>query len=343
VKEILTHTDPQKHKINSHSRGDLYVGLSGIAFMLLKLSKSSMANDIPSLEKVKIYADAAEEILKLSSSRKYISLLSGNAGVYFVSAAVNEALNKPIDNDIKNILKGMSIFEDPQYLDDGQDEMLVGRCGYVLGIQWLQNEINSEIIAQNDMKKLARVMLESGRNYARENEHVVPLMYQYHGREYLGAAHGVSAILLSLLNISLNDNDLKDVKTTIDAILNLQDSGNFPSKFDKPEAHLVHWCHGAPGIVFLMAKAYKVFNEEKYLKSCLQCGDLVWEKGLLKKGPGMCHGIASSGYVFLLLHRLTNDQKHLYRAMKFAEFLVNDHFLHEAREPDRPYSLFEGT
>ena len=44
----------------------------------------------------------------------------------------------------------------------------------------------------------------------------------------------------------------------------------------------------------------------------------------------------------LLLYRLTKDQKHLYRAMKFAEFLVNEEFLQEARQPDRPFSLFEG-
>lgn len=343
VKEILNHTDPQKHEINSRSRADIYVGLSGIAFMLLKLSKSSMANEFPSLEKAQIYADASEEILEFNDSGKYISLLSGDAGIHIMSAAVKKASNKSPDKYIQNILNRIPIFEDPRYLDDGQDEMLVGRCGFVLGIQWLQNELNTEIISQSDMERLAQVILDSGQSYARENEHEVPLMYQYHGREYLGAAHGVSAILFSLLNIPLSKRDSKHVKATIDAILQLQDkSGNFPSKFNKPEAHLVHWCHGAPGIVLLMAKAYKIFKEEKYLNSCLRCGDLVWEKGLLKKGPGLCHGITSSGYVFLLLYRLTNDQKHLYRAMKFAEFLVNDTFLNEARQPDRPYSLFEG-
>lgn len=343
VKKILEHTDPQKHKINYRSRGDLYVGFSGIAFMLFKLSKSSMANDFPALERAKMYSDIAEKILALLGSQKHISLLSGNAGVHVMSAAVSKALNKNIDKNIKNLLLGMNIFENPQYLDDGQDEMLVGRCGYVLGIQWLQNELNLEIISNNDMNKLAQIMLESGRNYARENEHKVPLMFQYHGREYLGAAHGISAILFSLLNVDLNETDLRDVKKTIDAILAFQDDiGNFPSKFNKPETHLVHWCHGAPGIIYLMAKAYNIFNEQRYLESCLRCGDLTWEKGLLKKGPGMCHGIASSGYVFLILFRLTNDQKYLYRGMKFAEFLVNKRFLDESREPDRPYSLYEG-
>ena len=66
---------------------------------------------------------------------------------------------------------------------------------------------------------------------------------------------------------------------------------------------LVHWCHGAPGVVYLLVRAYLVWNEEKYLTGALKCGECLWNKGLLKKGPGICHGVAGSGYVFLLLHR----------------------------------------
>lgn len=40
------------------------------------------------------------------------------------------------------------------------------------------------------------------------------------------------------------------------------------------------------GVVYLLAKAYLVFKEPSYLECCLKCGDLVWTKGLLKKGPG---------------------------------------------------------
>lgn len=216
ITKIHKHTSPKVHKINSRSRGDLYVGSSGIAFMFLKLSQSCMFDSFPALEMAKDYVDNAEEILNKTESKKLISLLSGNVGVHIVSSAVNKALNLPVDKDIKNILRGMSIFENPEYLDDSQDEMLVGRCGFVLGIQWLQKQLKTDIISQDDMKELAQVMLKSGREYARANEHSVPLMYQYHGREYLGAAHGVSAILLSLLNIPLKEGDLSHVKTTCD-------------------------------------------------------------------------------------------------------------------------------
>lgn len=342
VKIIVDNTHPKKHKISSQ-RPDLYVGLSGIAFMYLKMAQSSIRDEYPALEYAKTYSDASEEILKMSGSKKYISLLSGNAGVHCVSAAVSKSIGKSANNDIKHLLKGTEIFSDPGYLDDGQDEMLIGRCGYLLGLKWVSNQLQADVVSHEEMARLVQIILRSGRRYSQENDSRIPLMYQYHGREYLGAAHGVSAILFSLLQNELNENDTKDVKTSIDKILALQDdSGNFPSKYNKPEAHLVHWCHGAPGIIYLMAKAYKIFGDQKYLDSCLKCGDLVWEKGLLKKGPGICHGISSSGYTHLLLYRLTKNQKHLHRAYKCAQFLVDERFLSEARQPDRPFSLFEG-
>jgi hypothetical protein len=45
------------------------------------------------------------------------------------------------------------------------------------------------------------------------------------------------------------------------------------------------------GVIYLMAKAYLYWKEDKYLRSCLKCGDLVWTKGLLKKGPGKMYSI----------------------------------------------------
>ncbi|KAF0310521.1 LanC-like protein 3 [Amphibalanus amphitrite] len=95
-------------------------------------------------------------------------------------------------------------------------------------------------------------------------------------------------------------------------------------------------------VVYMLAKAYLVFKEEKYLHACLKCGDITWQKGLLRKGPGICHGVAGSGYVFLLLYRLTGDQRHLHRAQQFASAIFTEQFQRHSRQPDCPYSLFEG-
>ena len=98
-------------------------------------------------------------------------------------------------------------------------------------------------------------------------------------------------------------------------------------------------CHGAPGTAYLFVKAFLAWRDETFLNAALRCGDCVWQRGLLRKGPGICHGVAGSGYVFLLLHRLTSDPRHVYRATKVAEFLFTDEFK-TARTPDCPHRLF---
>ena len=40
----------------------------------------------------------------------------------------------------------------------------------------------------------------------------------------------------------------------------------------------------------MLAKAYLVFKEDKYLTACLKCGEITWQKGLLRKGPGRTLG-----------------------------------------------------
>lgn len=59
----------------------------------------------------------------------------------------------------------------------------------------------------------------------------------------------------------------------------------------------------------------------QYLEEALQCGEVVWHRGLLKKGYGLCHGAAGNAYAFLALYKLTHDPKHLYRACMVRESL----------------------
>ncbi len=57
---------------------------------------------------------------------------------------------------------------------------------------------------------------------------------------------------------------------------------------------------------------------------------------------GICHGVAGSGYVQLLLYRLTGEDRFLRRAQACAAFMQTDTFKRGARTPDCPLSLFEG-
>lgn len=105
----------------------------------------------------------------------------------------------------------------------GSDEVLVGRAGYLSGIYWLNERLPSKPFQPTQIHEICSSMLASGREYSQKNQSSLPLMYQYHGSEYLGAAHGVCAILLVLLQSPmLMEGDcvaVDEVKRSIDAYL----------------------------------------------------------------------------------------------------------------------------
>ena len=89
-----------------------------------------------------------------------------------------------------------------------------------------------------------------------------------------------------------------DIRASVDFVLSSEeDNGNYPpiaEEYRDDWNELVHWCHGAPGVVYLLAKAFLVWKDDRYLAAALRCGELIWNRGLLKKGPGICHGIAGT-------------------------------------------------
>ncbi|XP_064518032.1 glutathione S-transferase LANCL1 isoform X2 [Pseudopipra pipra] len=132
------------------------------------------------------------------------------------------------------------------------------------------------------------------------------------------------------------------IKPSVDYVCQLKfPSGNYPPCIGDTRDLLVHWCHGAPGVIYMLIQAYKVFGEQQYLNDALQCAEVIWQYGLLKKGYGLCHGTAGNAYSFLALYNLTQNMKYLYRACKFAEWCLS-YGQHGCRTPDTPFSLFEG-
>jgi len=85
-------------------------------------------------------------------------------------------------------------------------------------------------------------------------------------------------------------------------------------------------------------------RKQRFLQVALDSGEIVWRKGLLRKGPGLCHGISGNGYVLLRLWEITRDKKWLRRAWHFANFASEsgEHIERLWATPDHPYSLYEG-
>lgn len=350
--------------------GGLYVGPAGVAYAFWKLSRFVSPAESQELLKragnlVNLNLMHVQRPDLKNDKQNQVGFLLGSSGVQAVAALIYKACQRQNKMEA-NIQSFTQIAKDRVLVPSvvhrcGSDELFVGRAGYLSGALWLNSELKSDIVPQTDLFLICNSIVQSGREYVRRKgsrkQVLPPLMYSYYDTEYLGAAHGLCAILQMLITVPgyiqhcCGPDDVKDIKDSVDFLLGLQTpSGNFPCAMDeappykqRPDSEeLVHWCHGAPGVVYLLVRAYLVWNEEKYLTGALKCGECLWNKGLLKKGPGICHGVAGSGYVFLLLHRLTGDPKHLYRATKFADFLDTDTFKNEARKPDCPFSLYEG-
>uniref|UniRef100_A0A182W2S3 LanC-like protein 3 homolog n=1 Tax=Anopheles minimus TaxID=112268 RepID=A0A182W2S3_9DIPT len=341
---------------NTRMREDVYVGFAGIAFMYWKLNRTSeTTNMYPCLELASKYISEAKRLSmkKKKSSKDCVAFLCGNSGIAAVSAVISQDLEKrqDMENDVEWFLEGYPVCSSTNGYD--ADEVLVGRAGFLHGAYWLNQTIASKPIGNEMISAICEVLMNRGRRIAASLQIAAPMMYEYHEKTYLGAAHGICAILHALLESPWFNRDangkfcvsttkLSDIKSTIDYILTLQSGdGNFPTRHDSNRT-LVHWCHGCAGAIYLFAKAFLIFKDEKYLQCCRRCSDAIWREGLLRKGPGICHGVAGNGYAFLLMYRLTGEKCYLYRAAKFAEFLNSITFAEQLLAPDRPYSLYEG-
>lgn len=99
-------------------------------------------------------------------------------------------------------------------------------------------------------------IIKSGRQLAKGR---CPLMYEWHGKKYWGAAHGLAGIMSVLMDMDLKPDELEDVKGTLSYMIkNRFPRGNYPSSEGSDSDRLVHWCHGAPGVALTLVKAAEV-------------------------------------------------------------------------------------
>ncbi len=133
------------------------------------------------------------------------------------------------------------------------------------------------------------------------------------------------------------------------------ESGNLSSSINssgsaKKSDSLVQWCHGAPGHVLLLTQMGRKNRNQTYLEVAKGLtASVIRPRGLLRKGVGLCHGIAGNAFCFLSLanavHELEGEECHtsseIDAAYQYANFAL-DHFDTLKYQPDRPWSLYEG-
>lgn len=124
-----------------------------------------------------------------------------------------------------------------------------------------------------------------------------PLVYEWHNRRYWGAAHGTTGILYILLSvyhefIKSDQGWVQDIHKTISYLVDVfnkgatrlmaltakEESENFPSRHNG-STELVQWCHGAPALVFLLARASLVWDDASYVRALEKAGSIIWRRG----------------------------------------------------------------
>lgn len=113
---------------------------------------------------------------------------------------------------------------------------------------------------------------------------------------------------------------------------------NWPAVAGAPQAHLVQWCHGAPGVITSLRHA----GAPEALPMLERAGRMVLHAGPLAKGASLCHGTAGNGAALLELYGRTGDAAWLARARQFAMVAASQSEAEAARHGRWWHSLWTG-
>jgi hypothetical protein len=156
-------------------------------------------------------------------------------------------------------------------------------------------------------------------------------------KQYLGPGHGFAGNVHALRG-HVGDDLLRDRVTRLLDRTAQREHGLvnwLPSMDASPTRIRVQWCHGAPGVLCAVGD---LIPEEL----ALSAGELTWRAGPLRKGPGLCHGTAGNGFAFLKVHELTDDERWLDRARRFAMHAIRQVEQERAEVGRGRYTLWTG-
>ena len=173
-------------------------------------------------------------------------------------------------------------------LPEEECEVLYGRAGYLHAILLVRNETNDQGFGKILVQSIVQNIIKEGEQNANES---LPLLWTWHNKAYLGSIHGIVGILFTLLyfkeEVPLAKETIDNIKTTTTQLDQLCfASGNLKSSLGSDRTdRLVHLCHGAPGHILYLVKAYEVLEDLQYLERAEEIAtNVICRRGLLKKG-----------------------------------------------------------
>ena len=73
---------------------------------------------------------------------------------------------------------------------------------------------------------------------------------------------------------------------------------------------------GSPTFEEYLQFILQIFKNEAFITAAQRFADVIWERGLLRKGYVLCHGVSGNAYGLLCIYQLTKNQTYLWKALK---------------------------
>ena len=311
-----------------------------------------------------------ENDLKKNTKFDIPSFFLGPVGLLTMGCLIAKEMN--LKTEFNNNLQGILNFKKICFDKRCEYELLYGMAGYLYSLLLVKTECRKtfEFNIDDQIYEIFRLIFDCGVNEKKKNKFKYLLFpwskgYKNNPTVYLGAVHGMFGIIYLLLKTILiipetlaKEKDLNEINAeilnTVQFIIKQQfDDGNFPACLGEQSNYLVHFCHGAPGSIYTLSLAYQYFKDKSILRSLLLAGELIWQKGIVRKGNLICHGIIGNGIVLYELYKITQDYKWKIRFFNFALATFDKEIQSICKDtedqgrimkgiPDSPYSLMEG-
>eukprot|EP00826_Nyctotherus_ovalis_P044144 TRINITY_DN474_c0_g3_i1.p1 TRINITY_DN474_c0_g3~~TRINITY_DN474_c0_g3_i1.p1 ORF type:complete len:344 (-),score=77.59 TRINITY_DN474_c0_g3_i1:10-1041(-) len=291
---------------------------------------------------------------KLTSPSFYMGL----PGLYTMGSLIYREMGKEEEtkNCYKKVMEGLKLCSSKET----EDELLYGKAGYLYCLLKLHMCDKVRFNCQAEIVKVANLLKTQGTSVKLKD--MLCYTFPKGGKKmYFGAAHGLMGILYVLIEAIITTRELSSDKELVrlvgassEYMLSQQyPSGNFPSSQGSEGDRLVHFCHGAPGAIPFLLAAHRLFKREEYMAAAVRAGQVVWERGILYKGNGLCHGITGNALSLHSLYRATGDEQWRYRSRMLIDASWNPEIQTTIQNhddsrrlamgmADTPYSLMEG-
>ncbi|KAI9597226.1 hypothetical protein BDF19DRAFT_412210 [Syncephalis fuscata] len=364
---------------------DVYTGMAGLAQLFLHIHEldASFKVALPqkparsALELAGAYIDVACRWMDATrpsvKELRHCGFLCTEIGIRAVAAVVYQRQERA-DEAAKQLQLLLS-FSVATNMSDTPSELLYGRAGYLYALGYVQSKLVADPTTTNKLKELLshidplidttyEAILKDGRQTAKDLKMTrkTPLLWQWHKKVYLGAAHGMAGILTVLmlwperarkytaeLKAAINFL-LFATKSPIEPTTTTEQANlfNWPSSIDTPksDSHSVRWLLAVwIWYSFVMVHQVFLFVPSSLLEVAGYAAETAWYAGIGHKGVGLCHGVSGNAYLQAILYRMTSKVDYAARVKELVQVCANWEQLTQAgqfRVPDRPWSVWEG-